>query len=86
MPPTQNSGTTFKLNQTCIFLSAKARCTVSNPNETPCRPPRSVVLVTNWKVGQFGGLFLQRPGKAIKVHLLILLVFTCPEPLRAGTT
>ena len=39
MPPTQNSQTTFKPNLTCIFLSARARYIMSNPDETPCIPP-----------------------------------------------
>ena len=36
MPPTQNSHSTFKPNLTCIFLSARARYIMSNPDEIPC--------------------------------------------------
>ena len=39
MPLTQDSQTTFKPILTCIFLSAKARYIMSNPDETPCRLP-----------------------------------------------
>ena len=38
MPPNQDSQTTFKPNLTCIFLSARARYFVSNPDGGPCRP------------------------------------------------
>ena len=31
-------------------------------------------------------LFIWRPGKGIKVHLMISLVITCLAPLKAGTT
>ena len=31
-------------------------------------------------------LFIWRPGKGIKVHLIISLVITCLTPLKAGTT
>jgi hypothetical protein len=44
MPPTQDSQTTFKPNLTCIFLSARARYIMSNPDETPCK--RSIVVST----------------------------------------
>ena len=37
MPPTQDSQTTFKPNLTCIFLSARAKYIVSNPDGRPCR-------------------------------------------------
>ena len=36
MPPTQDSHTTFKPNLTCIFLSARARYIITNPDEIPC--------------------------------------------------
>ena len=36
MPPTQDFQTTFKLNLTCIFLSARTRYIMSNPDEIPC--------------------------------------------------
>ena len=36
MPPTQDSQTNFKPNLICMFLSARARYIMSNPDEIPC--------------------------------------------------
>ena len=36
IPTSQDSQTTFKLNLTCIFISARARYFVSKPNGWPC--------------------------------------------------
>ena len=40
----QDSQTTFKPNLTCIFLSARARYFVSNPNGGPCRLHATLIL------------------------------------------
>ena len=37
MPPTQDSQTTLKPNLTYIFLSARARCIISNPDGDPVK-------------------------------------------------